>query len=77
MFSKEAVALNDLSESQHALRMDDRYWAQIRRLLATASLLGDPPAYTSFAIPIEPVAVKNGAVIPSCLCSCLMPLSRY
>jgi hypothetical protein len=41
MFSKIVIALNDLSESQRAIR-------------TAIELLGNLPAYTSFAIVVDP-----------------------
>ena len=48
MFTKIVVALNDLPESQRAFRTAIE--------LARVSILGDLPAYTSFAIVVEPNA---------------------
>jgi nucleotide-binding universal stress UspA family protein len=54
MFSKIAVALNDLPESQRALRTAIEL-AQISKAeLATVSILGDLPAYASLAIVVDP-----------------------
>jgi hypothetical protein len=66
--------LNDLPESQHTLRTAIDIGRKFDRILATVSLLGDPSAYTSFAILIEPVAVRN-AFIQSYLRSFLKPLA--
>ena len=54
MFSKIAVALNDLPESQCALRMAIELTHVYNAELATASFLGDIPAYASFAIVLDP-----------------------
>ena len=53
MFSKITVALNDLPESQRALCTAIDLARKFDASLATASILGDPPAYTSFAILID------------------------
>jgi hypothetical protein len=44
MFSKKAVALNDLPESQHALRTAIDLACKFDASLATVSILGDPLA---------------------------------
>ena len=49
MFAKIAVALNDLPETQRALRAAIDLARASNAELATVSILGDPPAYTSFA----------------------------
>ena len=56
MFSKIAVALNELPESQRALRAAIDLALTCNAELATVSFLGDLPAYTSFAIVIDPDA---------------------
>jgi hypothetical protein len=56
MFSKIVVALNDLPESQRALRAEIELARTSNAELATVSILGDLPAYTSFAIVIDPSA---------------------
>ena len=56
MFSKIAVALNDLPESQRALRAAIDLARLCNAELATVSILGDLPAYTSFAIVVDPNA---------------------
>jgi nucleotide-binding universal stress UspA family protein len=56
MFSKIVVALNDLPESQRALRTAIKLARACNADLATVSILGDLPAYTSFAIVIDPSA---------------------
>ena len=56
MFSKIVVALNDLPESQRALRAAIDLARALNAELATVSILGDLPAYTSFAIVIDPNA---------------------
>jgi nucleotide-binding universal stress UspA family protein len=56
MFSKIVVALNDLPESQRALRTAIDLARSFRASLATVSILGDLPAYTSFAIVADPAA---------------------
>jgi nucleotide-binding universal stress UspA family protein len=54
MFSKIVVALNDLPESQRALRTAIELARSSNAELATVSILGDLPAYTSFAIIVDP-----------------------
>lgn len=56
MFSKIVVALNNLPESQRALRTAIDMAASFNASLATVSILGDPPAYASFAIVVDPDA---------------------
>jgi nucleotide-binding universal stress UspA family protein len=56
MFSKIVVALNDLPESQRALRAAIDIALAYKAELATVSILGDLPAYTSFAIVVDPSA---------------------
>jgi nucleotide-binding universal stress UspA family protein len=56
MFSKIVVALNELPESQRALRAALDLARTCNAELATVSFLGDLPAYTSFAIVIDPNA---------------------
>ena len=56
MFSKIVAALNDLPESQRALRTAIDLARACNAELATVSILGDLPAYASFAIVIEPTA---------------------
>ena len=56
MFSKIVVALNNLPESQRALRTAIDIAASFNSSLATVSILGDPPAYTSFAFVVDPNA---------------------
>jgi nucleotide-binding universal stress UspA family protein len=56
MFSKIVVALNDLPESQRALRSAIELAQASNAELATVSILGDLPAYTSFAIVVDPNA---------------------
>jgi nucleotide-binding universal stress UspA family protein len=63
MFSKIVVALNDLPESQRALRAAIDLARTSNAELATVSILGDLPAYTSFAIVVDPNApntMKDG-----------------
>ena len=63
MFSKIVVALNDLPESQRALRAAIDLARASNAELATVSILGDLPAYTSFAIVVDPNApnaVRDG-----------------
>ena len=50
MFTKIVVALNDLPESQRALRAAIELARVSNAELATVSILGDLPAYTSFAM---------------------------
>jgi nucleotide-binding universal stress UspA family protein len=54
MFSKIVVALNDHPESQRALRTAIDLARADNAGLATVSILGDLPAYTSFAIVADP-----------------------
>jgi nucleotide-binding universal stress UspA family protein len=56
MFSKIVVALNDLPESQRALRAAIDLARLFNASLATVSILGDLPAYASFAIVADPAA---------------------
>jgi nucleotide-binding universal stress UspA family protein len=56
MFSKIVVALNDLPESQRALRTAIELARASNAELATVSILGDLPAYTSFSIVVDPIA---------------------
>jgi nucleotide-binding universal stress UspA family protein len=56
MFSKIVVALNDQPESQRALRTAIDLACADNAELATVSILGDLPAYTSFAIVVDPGA---------------------
>jgi len=62
MFSKIVVALNDLPESQRALRTAIDLAQEFNAALATVSILGDLPAYASFAVvvdPAAPIAIKE------------------
>ena len=54
MFSKIVVPLSDLPESQRVLRaaIDPAHTCNVE--LATVSILDDRPAYTSFAIVVDP-----------------------
>jgi nucleotide-binding universal stress UspA family protein len=54
MFSKIVIALNDLPESQRALRTAIEFARVSNAELATVSILGDLPAYTSFASVVDP-----------------------
>jgi nucleotide-binding universal stress UspA family protein len=54
MFSKIVVALNDLPESQRALRTAIELARLCNSELATVSILGDLPAYTSFSVAFDP-----------------------
>ena len=56
MFSKIVVALNDHPESQRALRTAIDLARADNAGLATVSILGDLPAYTSLAIVVDPGA---------------------
>jgi nucleotide-binding universal stress UspA family protein len=56
MFTKIVVALNDLPESQRALRTAIEFARVSNAELVTVSILGDLPAYTSFAIVVDPTA---------------------
>jgi nucleotide-binding universal stress UspA family protein len=53
MFSKIVVALNDLPESQRALRAAIDLARLCNAEVATLSCLGDLPAYTSFSIVVD------------------------
>jgi len=54
MFSKIAVALNDLPESQRALRTAIGLVQNSKAGLATVPMLEDLPAYTSFEVVDDP-----------------------
>jgi nucleotide-binding universal stress UspA family protein len=56
MFSKIVVALNDLPESQRALRTAIDLARSCNAKLATVSILGDLPAYSSFSVIVDPGA---------------------
>jgi nucleotide-binding universal stress UspA family protein len=56
MFTKIVVALNDLPQSQRALRAGIDFAHACKAELATVSILSDLPAYTSFAIVVDPNA---------------------
>jgi nucleotide-binding universal stress UspA family protein len=56
MFTKIVVALNDLPESQRALRTAIELARACNAELATVSILGELPAYTSFALVVDPTA---------------------
>jgi|SRR5579862_5305578 len=56
MFSKIVVALNDLPESQRALRTAIDLARTCNAELATVSILEEPPAYTSFSVIVDPGA---------------------
>jgi hypothetical protein len=56
VFSKIAVALNDLPQSQRALRAGIELARVSDAELATISIMGGLPAYASFAIGIDPDA---------------------
>jgi len=56
MFSKIVVALNDLPESQRALRTAIELARASNAELATVSIVGDLPAYTTFDIVVDPSA---------------------
>src|ERR1700678_352025 len=62
MFSKIVIALNELPESQRALRTAIELARTSDAELATVSILGDLPAYTSFASVVDssaPNAIKD------------------
>ena len=62
MFSRIVVALNDLPESQRALRVAIELARSLGSALTTVSILGDLPAYSSFvaaADPSAPIAMKD------------------
>jgi nucleotide-binding universal stress UspA family protein len=56
MFSKIVVALNDLPESQRALRTGIDLARLSSAELTTVSILGDLPAYASFTVVVDPGA---------------------
>jgi hypothetical protein len=56
MFTKIVVALNDLPESQRALRTAIELARASNAELATVSILGDLPASTSFTIVVDPTS---------------------
>jgi nucleotide-binding universal stress UspA family protein len=56
MFSKIIVSLNELPESQRALRAAIDLARACNAEIATVSILDDLPAYTSFAIVVDPEA---------------------
>jgi nucleotide-binding universal stress UspA family protein len=56
MFTRIVVALNDLAESQRALHAGIELARACKAELATVSILSDLPAYTSFAIVVDPNA---------------------
>ncbi|HEY6763698.1 MAG TPA: universal stress protein [Candidatus Sulfotelmatobacter sp.] len=56
MFTKIVIALNDLPESQRALRTAIELARACNAELATVFILGDLPAHTSFAIVVDPNA---------------------
>jgi nucleotide-binding universal stress UspA family protein len=54
MFTKIVVALNDLPESQRALRAAIELARASNAELATVSILGELPVYASFAVVVDP-----------------------
>lgn len=56
MFTRIVVALNHLPESQRALRTAIDLARSWNAELATVSILGEPPAYASFAVVVDPGA---------------------
>jgi nucleotide-binding universal stress UspA family protein len=54
MFTKIVVALNDLPESQRALRAAIELARASNAELATVSILGELPSYTPFAVIVDP-----------------------
>jgi nucleotide-binding universal stress UspA family protein len=56
MFIRIVVALNDLPESQRALRAGIELARACESSLGTVPILSDLPAYTSFAIVVDPEA---------------------
>jgi nucleotide-binding universal stress UspA family protein len=56
MFSRIVVALNDLPESQRALRTALDLARSLNASLTTVSVLGDLPAFSSFAAIVDPAA---------------------
>src|SRR5271170_1390677 len=65
-----------LPESRRPLRTAIDVARNFDASLATVSILGDPPVYTSFAILSNPLPLRTAAFIPSCLRSCRMTLAR-
>jgi len=57
MFSKIVVAMNDLPESQRALRTALDLARLCNAELATVSILGELPAYFSFSVVVDPNAL--------------------
>jgi len=56
MFTRIVVALNDLPESQRALRTAIDLARSWNATLATVSILGEPPVYAAFSIVVDPGA---------------------
>ncbi len=56
VFSKIVVALNDMPESHRALRTAISVARLCNAELATISILGDSPAYSSFSAVVDPGA---------------------
>ena len=56
MFTKIVVSLNDLPQSQRALRAGIELAHACKAEFATVSILSDLPVYTSFAIVVDPNA---------------------
>jgi nucleotide-binding universal stress UspA family protein len=59
MFSRIVVALNNLPESRRALKAAIDLAASFNASLSTVSILGDLPAYTSFAVVVDPEATET------------------
>jgi hypothetical protein len=56
MFTMIVIALNDLPESQHALRTAIDQARTCNAEIATVSILGNPPAHISFSVAVDPGA---------------------
>lgn len=59
MFTRIVVALNDLPESQRALHTAIDMATTFNSSLATVSILGDLPVFSSFAIAVDPSALES------------------
>ena len=59
MFSKIVVALNESPESQRALSTAIDVAMSFHSSLSTVSILGDLPAYASFAAVVDPAATET------------------
>jgi nucleotide-binding universal stress UspA family protein len=63
MFSKIAVALNDLPESQRALRTGIDLARLCKAELATISILEDLPAFAAFSVVADPGVHAQGSIV--------------